>query len=148
MKIKTIKQVLQKKFDAWAASITDETLREQVKKNSIITGGSIASMLMREDVNDFDIYFRDKATTVAVALYYVKMFKPKNKSGIEVPICVEHETDRVQVVVKSAGIASESGTAKAYEYFEGAADGGQRAEAYVGEVMSDAASVRSNERLS
>ena len=142
MKIKTIKSVLRKKFDAFAASITDEKLREQVEKNTIITGGSIASMLMREDVNDFDLYFRNKETAVAVALYYVAQFKPKNKQGIEVPIYVDHGTERVQIVVKSAGIASEAGTAKPYEYFEGAADGGERAAGYVGEVMSDAASIQ------
>ena len=141
MKVKTINKVLCTKFNEWANSITDEELRKKVMENTIITGGSIASMLMREEVNDYDLYFRNKETAVAVALYYVDLFKPKNKKGIDVPIFVEHATDRVQIVVKSAGIASESGTAKPYEYFEGAADGGQRAAAYVGEVMSDAGSI-------
>ncbi len=139
MKIKTIQKVLQKKFDDWLASITDESLQKQVKQNSIITGGSIASMLLREEVNDFDIYFRNKETAVAVALYYVAQFNPRNKAGIAVPIYVEHSTERVQIVVKSAGIASEQGTTKPYEYFEGSTDGS--AQAYVGEVMTDSASI-------
>lgn len=142
MKTKTIKLVLRKKFDAWVESITDEALREQVRQNSIITGGAIASMLLREEVSDYDVYFRNKETAVAVALYYVGLFKPKNKAGIEVPIYVEHKTERVQIVVKSAGIASEEGTTKPYQYFEGAADGGESAQAYVGEVMQDAGGIQ------
>lgn len=135
MKTKTIRQALQKKFEDWQKSITDEQLREKVGKGTIITGGAIASMLLREEVSDYDIYFRDKDTAVAVAQYYVAQFKPRLKSGIECPIYVESETDRVRVVIKSAGIVSEKGTEKPYEYFEGAPD--ERAEGYVSDVMTD-----------
>ena len=52
MKAKTIKAVLRKKIDAWLASIEDESVRTLARKNTIVTGGCIASMLLKEKVND------------------------------------------------------------------------------------------------
>lgn len=86
MKARTIKSILEKKFHAFSESITDPVVRDLVEKNSIITGGSIASMLLNEKVNDFDIYFTDQATTLAVAAYYAAKFVPQ--SGID-PKAVE-----------------------------------------------------------
>jgi hypothetical protein len=121
MKKKTIKAVLCKKFDDYLNSIKDESVRNLVEKNSIITGGCIASMLLKEDVKDYDLYFTNKETVVAVANYYVSEFKkirnPKHTGGKEILIWVDHETDRVKIHIKSAGIASETGEDN-YEYFE------------------------------
>jgi HEPN domain-containing protein len=75
MKSKTINSWLCKKFDDFLASITDEKVRELVKNNTIITGGSIVSMLLGDKVNDYDMYFRNKETVLAVAKYYVEKFK-------------------------------------------------------------------------
>lgn len=135
MKGKTIKAVVRKKIGDWIASIEDENLREQVAQNTIVTGGAIASMLLDEPVNDFDIYFRDKATTKAVADYYVHRFKPASRKGIDCKIFVDDQADRIRIVVKSAGIASEDGAEKEYQYFESRPDG--EAQGYVGEVMGD-----------
>lgn len=136
MKSKTIKAVIRAKIDAWLASIEDEGVRDMAAKSIIVTGGAIASMLLKETVNDFDVYFRDRATTIAVAKYYVGRFSPEKKRGIACAISVdESKTDRVRIVVKSAGIASESGTAKPYEYFESQQEGESRQ--YVAEVMDD-----------
>jgi len=99
MKIKTIKKVLDKKFEDWVVSINDGVLRDQVKKNSIITGGCIASMLLREEVNDFDIYFRDRATCVAVAQYYVNLFRLA--SGVPMRVDVNEE-GRVRVMTNKS----------------------------------------------
>lgn len=145
MKAKTIKTTLRKKVDEWLATIEDADLRERAKRDAIVTGGAIASMLLREPVNDYDIYFKTAATTRDVAAYYVARFKPKTKTGIECPLSVQFGTDelgnkdRVRIVVKSAGIASEEGAEKPYEYFEGRpeGDGG----AYVGEIMDDAGEI-------
>jgi hypothetical protein len=63
--------VLSKKINEWLATIKDEKVRELAKKNAIVTGGAIVSMLLKEEVKDFDVYFRDKATTKAVAEYYL-----------------------------------------------------------------------------
>lgn len=136
MKAKTIKAVLRKKIDEWLESIEDPEVRALAAKDTIVTGGSIASMLLKEPVNDFDLYFRTKETAQRVAAYYVDRFKIKKKSGIECKIWVESTEDRVRIVVKSAGIASEAGTNKPYEYFEGSVVA-ENAGAYVGDVMDD-----------
>lgn len=78
MKSKTIKAVLRKKFDDFVKSIDDEQVRKLVKNNSIITGGAIASMLLNEEVNDYDLYFTNKETVLAVCNYYCKEFNDRN----------------------------------------------------------------------
>jgi hypothetical protein len=136
MKAKTIKAVIAKKMNEWWKSIEDEPLRARVEKATIVTGGCIASMLLREKVNDFDVYIRDFQTVVDLAHYYVKQFKVKNSEGIECPIFVNVGEGRCRIVIKSAGVASEAGTEKPYEYFEGSANPNAAA-GYVGEVMQD-----------
>lgn len=74
MKLKTIKKLIGLKFNEWADSITDPSVRKMVMENTIITGGSIVSLLMNEKVNDYDMYFRNYATTLAVARYYAAFF--------------------------------------------------------------------------
>lgn len=140
MKAKTIKAIIRKKVDDWAASIEDPAVRALVEKNTVVTGGCIASMLLGEPVNDFDVYFRDKATTVAVAKYYVGRFAPQSKRGISCAISVDDSGDRVKVVIKSAGVASEQGTDKPYQYFEASPEG--EAGEYVGDVMDDAGEIQ------
>lgn len=136
MKTKTIKQVIRTKIDAWLASIEDEAVRQTAANNTIVTGGCIASMLLKESVNDFDVYFRTREAAVAVAKYYVSRFEPANRNGIACEIYVDTDkADRVRIVVKSAGIASEDGAAKPYEYFEARPEG--EAADYIGEVMDD-----------
>ncbi len=140
MKGKTIKALLTKKFNSWADSIEDEAVRKLVQKNTIITGGAIASMLLGEPVNDYDIYFRNKETALAVSQYYVDRFAIKKKSGIPCAITVEDSGDRVRIVVKSAGVASDEGADASYEYFESRPEGA--ATTYVAEVMGDAGSIQ------
>lgn len=139
MKAKTIKQVIRKKIDAWLETIDDEDLRKQVSENIIITGGCIASMLLNEPVNDFDIYFRNHDTTRKVADYYVKRFQPKSRKGIPCKIYVDDQDGRVRIIIKSAGIASEDGAEKDYKYFESQPEG--EATEYVNEVMRDPADI-------
>lgn len=124
MKKKTINSVICKKFDEWLGSITDEAVKKQVEKNSIVTGGSIASMLLKEPVNDFDVYFTDKATTKAVAEYYVKQWNeangddgyvldgavvnennPESKGGV----ALNMTPDRIKIIFESTGVAKEDG---------------------------------------
>lgn len=135
MKAKTIKAIIAKKFNAFASSIEDEAVRALVEKNTIVTGGCIASMLLGEPINDFDLYLANKEAAKAVADYYVARFNVRNRRGIPCEITVDAEGDRVRIVVKSAGVASEEGAEKPYEYFEGSPD--EAAGQYVGEVMGD-----------
>jgi hypothetical protein len=125
VKVKTINLVLQKKFNEWKESITDKTVRDLVENNTIITGGCIASMLLREKVNDYDLYFTNRETTLAVAKYYVNKFNGKETNSItsihgaaNVKIAVDESLpDRITTYVKSAGVASEGGATN-YQYFE------------------------------
>lgn len=137
MKKKTINAVISKKFDEWVASIEDESVKQLVKSNTIVTGGCIASMLLKEEVNDFDVYFKDKNTVLSVAEYYVKKFKSlsehTHKNGKDISIHVAEEDDRVKIYIKSAGIAGEKGE-NDYQYFEGRPD--QEGEDYVDKVVN------------
>ena len=89
MKTKTIKAVITKKMNEWWDSIDDEAVRELAKKNTIVTGGCIASMLLREKVNDFDVYLRTKEAVLALAKHYVARFKGVKKGGKELAIYVK-----------------------------------------------------------
>lgn len=82
MKIKTISKTLDKKISEWLLSITDEQLRARVKSDLIVTGGSIASMLLKEEVNDYDIYFKTKQTCFDIANYYVSKILTVYKNKI------------------------------------------------------------------
>lgn len=151
MKRKTIKKVIEAKIDDWIESIDDSEVRKIVRGNTIITGGCIASMLLQEDVNDFDVYFRTREATLAVANYYVKRFKQKTSKGIDVPIYVwdarnlpddqkksklhELDVDRIKIIAKSAGIASSEGTEEKYQYFEA---GNQDSSAYINGILAGA----------
>src|SRR5208283_1369997 len=137
MKAKNIKGRIHNKINNWLGTIKNEVLRAKLKEGVIVTGGAIASMLLGEEVNDFDIYFRNHDLTKAVAEYYLAEFLKKHKpsGGIKVPFSISDIDGRVKVVVKSAGIASAEGTDKPYQYFEGQPD--ESAAAYVRDVIND-----------
>src|SRR4051812_17076254 len=78
MKKKTINAVICKKFNELLESVKDGSVRKLIEQNTIITGGCIASMLQNEPVNDYDLYFTNKATAKAVAEYYIKQFNEAN----------------------------------------------------------------------
>jgi hypothetical protein len=75
MNIKTIEKTVQDKMNEWLNTITDESLRKRVKDSLLVSGGCIASMLLNESVNDFDVYIQDMNTCRDLALYYTKDFK-------------------------------------------------------------------------
>jgi len=147
VKTKTIAQIISKKMKRWWDSIDDPTVKKLAEENTIVTGGCIASMLLREKLNDFDVYIRSREALLAIAQYYVKRFEVKNKAGVKIPIYVDTDTkDRIKVVVKSAGIASSEGTEKPYEYFERRADG--EGGEYVEGVMTDPGAIEeANEQI-
>lgn len=140
MNRKTINKIITKKHNDFLASIDDENVKKLIDKNSIITGGSIVSLLLNEKVKDFDYYFVDKETTKAVAEYYVKKFIEKhpdwekNNGKTSLPRVLD-ENDRIKIFVQSAGVAGE-GSSEGYEYFESQPD--ENAESYVEKVISDA----------
>jgi len=124
MNKKTINKVIEKKMNQWLDSIDNLELLEQMKKDIIVTGGCVASMLLNEDVNDFDVYFRTKETTKRVAVYYCNKFNANNNmSGGEAYVLdgadrtEEEKTcgavmlrnmddDRIKIIITSAGVAA------------------------------------------
>lgn len=98
MKTKTVRKMLRTKFEDWVSSIKDESLRNTLAGKCFVTGGSIASMLLKEPVNDFDIYFRDLETATSVAKYYVALFNELHGHKLKVEVT---EEGRVRVVTES-----------------------------------------------
>lgn len=78
MQRKTIRKRITKKVDDWIESIEDAELRKDLldkdKDEVIVSGGCITSMLLGEDPNDYDIYFRTLEMTERVARYYQDQF--------------------------------------------------------------------------
>lgn len=72
MQIKTIKKVIKAKMEDWLASITDEELRRDVRNNLLVSGGSIASLILQETVNDYDVYLMDRDVLLRLTEYYTK----------------------------------------------------------------------------
>lgn len=104
MKRKTIEKIITGKVNAWINSIEDKELQILVGENTIVTGGSITSLLLGETVNDYDVYFRNKETVLAVANYYARGINDvKVKEFTEVNIHNKEE-ERVVMFVSSSGV--------------------------------------------
>jgi hypothetical protein len=130
MKTNVIKLALNHKIKDWLSTITDESVKKLAEANTLVSGGAIASMLAGDKVNDYDIYFRNQETALAIAYYYVNTFnktkgelKAKAIASCNPEVKVEtrknirnEEEARIVIYIKSAGVASESQTT--YEYFE------------------------------
>lgn len=95
MKTKTIKAVIAKKVKQWLESIDDESVRNALKGNVFITGGCIASMLLKEKVNDFDLYFKNKNAAETAARYYISKFEIGGDLSLDV------QDDRIRIVTAS-----------------------------------------------
>lgn len=92
MKTKTIKKVLNSKIQDWVNSVDDKDVKQAILDGAIVTRGSIASLLLKEEVNDFDIYFKTKETLRTVCEYYCK------DNGIEIydGVQAKREYDSIQ----------------------------------------------------
>ncbi len=89
-KARTIKKIIRGKLRAWMNTIDDVELKAAISKDVIVTGGAIASMLLGEEVKDFDIYFRTQETALLVANHYTKIFAEdyKKRNGSEITFIV------------------------------------------------------------
>lgn len=97
MKRKNIKNTIKTKLDNYLESITDNDVKLAMKKDIIVTGGSIASLLLGEEVNDYDIYFKTRETALKVAEYYCKLARDNKTAKMYV---LYKEMDFVQNVLK------------------------------------------------
>lgn len=114
MQDKTIKKALDRKLSDWIESINDKDVVNAIKKDCIVTGGSIASMIMGDRVNDYDIYLRTKQSAKLVAEYYASVFSNLNPDAP--PIEVKEVTlqnikgeseERVVSWIRSAGVVKD-----------------------------------------
>ena len=71
MQRKTIIKTIKKELELWLDSITDPVLRDDVRKSLLVSGGCIASLYLKEKVNDYDIYIQDIEVAKRLAEYYV-----------------------------------------------------------------------------
>lgn len=120
MKKKTVNKVISTKFNEWVASIEDARVRDLVKMNSIITGGCIASMLLKEKINDYDVYFTNKETVKAVAQYYVNKIgdgyvldgaeKNEENPSMKGGVALNMTEDRIKICFDSNGVWKEAGS--------------------------------------
>lgn len=138
MNSRNIGRMLAMRHEDFISSIKNEKVRELVKKNSIISGGVIASLLMGERFHDIDYYFTNRETVLAVAQYYVAQFNEKGqlRSGNVkfVPPVVYEEGDRIRIRIQSAGIIGEDTDTSKYQYFEGRPE--EEGDDWVVEAMS------------
>lgn len=131
MKSRTIRLVLRKKINNWLNTIEDEIVREAAERDVIVSGGAIASMLLGEKPNDYDLYFKTRDTVKLIAEYYTDQFNHENKlrSLYEYKAVVKEELrtnskgveeNRIIIYMKSAGVAAED--QDTYKYFESEED--------------------------
>lgn len=97
MNKRKISEHLAKVINEWLLTLPF-SLRIEVAPKVIVTGGSLATLLMSDKVNDYDVYFKDPAVAKRVAEYYSKFFKGGFKE-------VLLEGDRVFLKVNSNGFA-------------------------------------------
>lgn len=130
MKSSTIKSLIRKRLSDWSASLASPELQAMVKRDTIVSGGCIASMLLGEKINDYDLYFRTKETALALANYYTSLFNSLkgNLTTTAIASCnpevkveprtnIKGETEeRIIIYMKSSGVAGED--QDTYSYFE------------------------------
>lgn len=137
-----ISHTIKEKLDSWIHGLP-EALREPVKDSVFVSGGCIASMLLNEDINDYDLYFTDSKVLHQLVEHYVQISNMKSTKNNKVSMIeVIDNGNSVEIKIKSAGLATSSNEEEDnplddYDYFEG------RPEAATTEYMSK---IRYNKR--
>lgn len=105
MNSKNIKKHLNAKLEDWLNSITDEEVKKEIRKNVIITGGAIVSLLTGDKVKDYDVYFKTKSALKKVCEYYADIWNKENPDETEIKI--KETEDRIECYIQSEGVAGE-----------------------------------------
>ena len=140
---KVTKGILRRKLEDWYESLP-VNLQEAARRDTVVAGGAIASLLTGNNPNDLDLYFLTFETTKALAEHYVAQFQDINKEKltskkVEMSVRSDQEetfetTDsdgktvsvnkkRVMPFVRSSGMAAEDAKDGDYIYFEGESTG-------------------------
>lgn len=85
MKRKTIDKKIATKIKDWLSTLP-ENLAKEVKDKVVVTGGCIASMLLGERVNDYDIYLKDIQSAYKLAQHYANKFIADNPEAQVQPL--------------------------------------------------------------
>ena len=118
-KRKTIVQTIEAKMEAWVKTLP-ESMRDAVKDDYIVTGGAIASMLLGDLPNDYDIYFKSSEIARQVSQHYLDTLSQRDQMDNDRVSRIEAvaESDRVTIMIKSAGVLEENTNINNYQYFE------------------------------
>lgn len=116
MNRKLVRNVIDRKITQWIDSIEDQEARHLARRDVIVTGGCICSLLLGEKPKDFDIYFRTQEAVFAVSKYYVSEWKKSTGEDIEIVV----DGDRVKLLIQSKGVTGDLPTD--VEHFEDAYD--------------------------
>lgn len=102
---KNIAKKLNHKLTDWISNIDNEEIKETIKKNAIVTGGALVSLLNGEEPNDYDIYFKTYDSCKAVAAYYAAKWNETHidKANVE----MKEENDRIYMFIRSSGAVME-----------------------------------------
>lgn len=75
MQSKTIKKAIQSKLEQWLDTVTDQSLRDDLKNSVLVSGGCITSMYLDLPVSDYDVYIMDRSVLLRLVNYYTEPFK-------------------------------------------------------------------------
>jgi hypothetical protein len=80
---------------------------------------------MGDEIKDFDVYFKTKETTIAVAKYYCEVFMEQNPKSFVIPTVKETE-GRVEIIISSLGAiaADDAENSEEQQYEENLGEGG------------------------
>ena len=134
-KRKTIEKIVRKKMNDWLWSIGhtvrekdgftvkevvgDVDLADAVREDYFLTGGALASMLMGEEPNDYDVYLRTPAIAARLAEHYISQLPAANNACVsDISVKSDEGDGRVYIFVRSAGIAGDGSDLSTYRYFE------------------------------
>ena len=100
MKAKTIRETIETKINEFALSIKNKELSEDVVDDCVVTGGCIASMFLKEEVNDYDMYFTNQTTVFRLAVYYVNEMRKESSAPLSIRLTFSSPEGKESLVNK------------------------------------------------
>lgn len=113
---KNIKANIEAKIKDWLESISDNALVIKLKEHIIVTGGCITSMVLGEEVNDYDVYIDNANLCKELAQYYISQFTNKDKQSWDGCSAVI-DADRVKIECEYGYIKTGLKEKKIPEYY-------------------------------
>jgi len=106
MNSKNISKALELKLQNWTNSIEDTTVKNAIKRDAMITGGAIVSMLLNEKINDYDVYFKTYKSCRLVAEYYMRKWNQLHPDKPQIYFDAT-SPDRVRLII-GYGLATDT----------------------------------------